>query len=218
MKLYYIIAFCSHCTLAVTSILLSLYVQELGADITYIGLVCAAFFLGALISAPFWGLFSDRTGKRKLIILLSVIGEAFACFLIIITRNILLLIFLQFLFGAFFVANRPILNTLIIESSSPNNKGKNVSFLNIARESAWTTGCVLAGIVGTIGLIYTFYTGLIISTTGLFASFFLKGTEKKRPAKQYYHFYKEGLFSYSWVIKTTLIFLYISIFIRTCAH
>lgn len=203
---------------AVTSILLSLYVKELGASVIQIGLVCAAFFIGALVSAPLWGFFSDRTGKRKLVILLSMAGEAFSCLLIIITRNILLLIFIQFLFGASFVVNRPIFNTLIIESSSPNNKGKNVSFLNIARESGWTTGCVLAGIIGNIGLIYTFYAGLIISTTGLFASFFLKNTEKKRPAKQHYHSCKKDPLPYTWVTKTTLIFLYISILIRACAQ
>jgi len=145
VRLCYIVAFCSHCVLAVTSILLSLYVKELGASVTQIGLVCSAFFLGALISAPLWGFFSDRTGKRKLVILLSMIGEASSCFLIIITRNILLLTLIQFLFGASFVANRPILNTLIIESSPPNKKGRSVGFLNIARESAWTTGCILAG-------------------------------------------------------------------------
>ena len=218
VRLCYIVAFCSHCVLAVTSILLSLYVKELGASVTQIGLVCSAFFLGALISAPLWGFFSDRTGKRKLVILLSMIGEASSCFLIIITRNILLLTLIQFLFGAFFVANRPILNTLIIESSPPNKKGRSVGFLNIARESAWTTGCILAGTIGNIGLIYTFYAGLIISTTGLFASSFLKEIDRKESTEQYYHSCKEGFSPYIWVIRTTLAFLYVSKFIQSCAQ
>ncbi|NJL28630.1 MAG: MFS transporter [Thermoanaerobaculia bacterium] len=48
--------------------LLPFYATRFGADATTVGVLMAAFAFGQLISAPFWGRLSDRTGRRPVII------------------------------------------------------------------------------------------------------------------------------------------------------
>jgi len=61
--------------------LLPFYAERLGADPVVVTFLVAAFALAQLLSSPFWGRFSDRLGRRPMIILgLVVSAGAFALF------------------------------------------------------------------------------------------------------------------------------------------
>lgn len=61
--------------------LLPFYAERLGADAVVVTLLIAAFSLAQLLTSPFWGRFSDRLGRRPMIILgLLVSAAAFVLF------------------------------------------------------------------------------------------------------------------------------------------
>lgn len=61
--------------------LLPFYAERLGADPVVVTFLVAAFALAQLVSSPFWGRFSDRLGRRPMIILgLLVSAAAFVLF------------------------------------------------------------------------------------------------------------------------------------------
>src|SRR3712207_4861404 len=60
---------------------LPFFAERLGARPLVITMIISSFFLAQLISAPLWGRFSDRYGRRPaLLIGLSVSAVAFALF------------------------------------------------------------------------------------------------------------------------------------------
>lgn len=61
--------------------LLPFYAERLGADAVMVTMLIAAFSLAQLLTSPFWGRFSDRLGRRPMIILgLLVSAAAFVLF------------------------------------------------------------------------------------------------------------------------------------------
>lgn len=61
--------------------LLPFYAERLGADAVVVTFLVAVFALAQLLSSPFWGRFSDRLGRRPMIILgLLVSAAAFVLF------------------------------------------------------------------------------------------------------------------------------------------
>lgn len=56
--------------------LLPFYAERLGADPVLVTLLVAAFSLAQLLTSPFWGRFSDRLGRRPMIILGLVVSAA----------------------------------------------------------------------------------------------------------------------------------------------
>jgi MFS family permease len=61
--------------------ILPFYVQKIGVRPSLVTMISGAFFLSQLISAPFWGRFSDRRGRRPMLLLgLSASALAFAFF------------------------------------------------------------------------------------------------------------------------------------------
>ena len=82
----------------------SLYFQEnLGLSGTQLGIALAMHPLIGIIAAPIWGTWSDRTGKRKVCLLILAIGSAAGYFLVSSAENFsTLLLFMCIL--AFFSA------------------------------------------------------------------------------------------------------------------
>jgi MFS family permease len=61
--------------------ILPFYAQKIGVRPSLVTVIAAAFFLSQLISAPLWGRFSDRYGRRPMLLLgLSISALAFAFF------------------------------------------------------------------------------------------------------------------------------------------
>jgi len=211
----YGVAFCSHFISAITMTFLSLYGQSLGASNVEIGLLFASFLLAALISAPLWGILYDHIGGKKPIVF-GMIGTTLGCFLMILVKNISLLIGVEFLCGIFFAGNRPLINEMVVEFSS-GKKGKEIGLLNTNREFAFMAGCLLAGLMGEINLIYNFYIGLVVAIVGLFLSFFIKESREKtkKNKKKILHSSNFGSFviNFRYLIHSTLFFLCIAIII-----
>ena len=66
----------------------SLYFQEnLGLSGTQLGIALAIHPLIGIIAAPIWGTWSDRTGKRKVCLLILAIGSAAGYFLVSSAEN-----------------------------------------------------------------------------------------------------------------------------------
>ncbi|MCX6089130.1 MAG: MFS transporter [Candidatus Atribacteria bacterium] len=139
------IAFVSNIAYTMTSILFAIFANNIGLDIKQIGLIISAMTLGALISGPIWGKIVDRTGKRKLVLLLCLTGQGVFCLLTPFMKNFLPLFLARFFFGFFLVAQAPILNEIIIKNRDPEMRGKKLSFINIIRGVAYSFAVILSG-------------------------------------------------------------------------
>src|SRR3989440_9519970 len=71
--------------------LLPFYAKDLGANGFIVGLLVSSFAIAQLLSAPVWGRFSDRYGRRPA--LLVGLGASAIAFVIFAYANSLLLLF-----------------------------------------------------------------------------------------------------------------------------
>ena len=65
-------------TIGISSPLISLYLQELGASYERIALILASFAATSLLTNYFWGWLSDKTGRRKPLIVGALLGLVIA--------------------------------------------------------------------------------------------------------------------------------------------
>src|SRR6266478_1977546 len=87
-----ITAFVDMLGLAMVIPLLPFYATKLGASATIVGVLIAAFSIAQLASAPLWGRFSDRYGRRPALLAgLLISAVAYVIFAYAITLWLLLL-------------------------------------------------------------------------------------------------------------------------------
>ncbi|HEX4496349.1 MAG TPA: MFS transporter [Thermoanaerobaculia bacterium] len=79
--------------------LLPFYAKDMGARPLVVGMILSAFFLAQLLSAPYWGRFSDRYGRRPAL-LIGLASSAVAFALFGLANSILLLFVFRLIQGA----------------------------------------------------------------------------------------------------------------------
>src|SRR5256714_14302717 len=72
-----ITAFVDMLGLAMIIPLLPFYATKMGASATIVGVLIAAFSIAQLASAPIWGRFSDRYGRRPALLAAPVVSVGF---------------------------------------------------------------------------------------------------------------------------------------------
>jgi sugar phosphate permease len=112
------------------------------------GFVVSMIYLGWLIGAPFWGYFSDKTGRKRSLLFFSTLGAAALLFVLILWSNmpILLLKTCLFLIG-FVSAPQVICFVLGVEENAENAKASAIAAINML---VTLVGGVLQPLVGWI--------------------------------------------------------------------
>src|SRR6185369_16391927 len=140
--------------------LLPFYVKELGGgDVSFFGwhagvgtisgFIVTAFTVAQLISAPLWGKFSDRVGRRPtLIIALAASGIAY---LIFGFANSLLLLFLSRLVQGAGGGTVGVIQAYVADSTEPKDRTRALGWLSATTNLGVVIGPVLGSFAVTLG-------------------------------------------------------------------
>jgi MFS family permease len=140
--------------------LLPFYVKELGGSgIDVLGLhlgigsiagfIVAAFTFAQLLSAPMWGRFSDRVGRRPT--LLIAIGAAGIAYLIFGFANSLLLLFLSRLVQGAGGGTVGVIQAYVADSTDPEDRARALGWLSATTNLGVALGPVLGSFAIALG-------------------------------------------------------------------
>jgi MFS family permease len=118
--------------------LLPFYAVRLGADAQLVGWMVASFSIAQVASAPLWGRFSDRWGRRPAL-LIGLLGSALA-FSIFAFADALWLLFAMRLVQGASGGTTGVMQAYIGDSVAPENRAKALGWL-----SASTSAGVMLG-------------------------------------------------------------------------
>ncbi len=123
---------------------LPLYAPERG--LKNFGAYFTALAVSTLASRVLTGRLSDRVGRRKVVLpfmgLLTV-----AVFLLPFLHSLSMLILIGICFGLGFGAYMPTLNALVVDETSPRQRGSAIAFFTSFMDVGITTGSIVLGIV-----------------------------------------------------------------------
>ncbi len=130
--------------------LLALFVAELQGDLEGValtaGIVCSVAGIAGAVAAPLWG----RVGQKKgfaLILQIAFLGAAVWNALQFFAVDIVQFSLLQALFGFFVVGVFPAINTIAVQSSNENFRGRLFGLTTTANQLGCMTGPLLGGFI-----------------------------------------------------------------------
>src|ERR1700741_5047694 len=139
-----ITAFVDMLGLAMVIPLLPFYATKLGASATIVGVLIAAFSMAQLASAPLWGRFSDRYGRRPaLLVGLLISAVAYVIFAYAGTIWLLLLSRIVQGFGGGTIG---VVQAYVADASDPNDRAKSLGWLS----AATSLGAVVGPAIGSV--------------------------------------------------------------------
>src|SRR5438309_2473364 len=140
--------------------LLPFYVKELGGpgvDVLGLhfgigsisGVIVASFTIAQLLSAPMWGRFSDRVGRRP--VLLIALGAAGIAYLIFGFAHSLLLLFLSRLVQGAGGGTVGVIQAYVADSTDPKDRARALGWLSATTNLGVALGPVLGSFAITLG-------------------------------------------------------------------
>jgi len=139
-----ITAFVDMLGLAMIIPLLPFYATKMGASATIVGVLIAAFSIAQLASAPLWGRFSDRYGRRPALLAgLLISAVAYVIFAYASTISLLLLSRIVQGFGGGTIG---VVQAYVADASDPNDRAKSLGWLS----AATSFGAVVGPAIGSV--------------------------------------------------------------------
>ncbi|MDY6774180.1 MAG: MFS transporter [Candidatus Nanohaloarchaea archaeon] len=140
-----------------SSIVLQLYLKDLGASPFQVSLLAVIFWAGMLLFAPLWGSLSDSSGRRKIFLALSALGAATVFPLYILADTVVAVLGLRFLFAVFAVGFPPVALAAMSETADRESRAKTLAPYHTSRALGFLIGWGGAGIVlDALGFTLTF--------------------------------------------------------------
>lgn len=175
----YITVFVNIAAFSMVFPLLPSFAKELNASNTEIGLIASVFALAQLIFSPFWGMLSDKFG-RKPIILIGITGLAASFFLFGITKHIPLLIVARFLQGVFSGASLPTARAYAADITTKEERVKIMGRVDGFIALGVILGPALVGFTGEHSIALPFFgAALVALLNALFVLFLLPESLRK---------------------------------------
>ena len=138
-----ITAFVDMLGLAMIIPLLPFYATKLGASATIVGILIAAFSIAQLASAPLWGLFSDRYGRRPALLVGLLISAA--AYLIFAYASTLWLLLLSRAVQGLGGGTIGVVQAYVADASDPKDRAKSLGWLS----AATSFGAVVGPAIGS---------------------------------------------------------------------
>ena len=129
--------------------LLPFYAESYGASAFTIGLLGTSFSLMQFVFSPIWGRWSDRIG-RKPIILLGLMGSCLS-YLALALATSLPLIFFARIIGGIAGANIPTAQAYIADVTTPENRARGMAMVGAAFGLGFIFGPAIGGLLSRIG-------------------------------------------------------------------
>ncbi len=129
--------------------LLPFYAERLGAGGLIVGLLVASFSVAQLLSAPLWGRFSDRFGRRPAM-MVSLVASAIA-FLIFAYADSLWMLFLSRLVQGAGGGTVGVIQAYVADSTHPDNRARALGWLSAATNAGVAIGPALGSLLSPLG-------------------------------------------------------------------
>jgi len=149
------------------------YAQSMGASATHLGLLFATYSLMQFIFSPLWGRYSDRVGRRPVLIV-GLMGMALSFVLFGLAQALWMLYAARVLGGLLSSAVLPTAMAYVADSTDPKRRGKGMGLMGAAMALGMIFGPAIGGFLGGLSPSVPFFAaaGLTILVAG-FATLFL---------------------------------------------
>jgi multidrug resistance protein len=127
--------------------LLPFYAKEFGANGLVVGLLVSSFAIAQLVSAPMWGRFSDRYGRRPA--LMVGLGASAIAYVIFAYSGTLWLLFLSRLVQGSGGGTVSVIQAYVADALKPEERAKGLGWLSAATNA----GVALGPVLGTYMLV-----------------------------------------------------------------
>jgi len=129
--------------------LLPFYAKDLGANGLMVGLLFSSFSVAQLITAPIWGRFSDRYGRRPAL-LVGLTASAIA-YVVFAYANTLWLLFLSRLVQGAGGGTVSVIQAYVADAVRPEDRAKGLGWLSAATNAGVALGPVLGTVASNLG-------------------------------------------------------------------
>lgn len=165
-------------------ILPEVIVQQ-GLSKVHVGGLLTIYALASFFTAPLWGSFSDRTGRKKLI-LIGLVGFSLSFFLFaLFIENIALLYVSRIVGGIFSGALYTAVTGFVADMTTEENRNKYMGLLGMSIGLGFIFGPALGGVLGGISLQAPFIgSGILTVLLFIYAAIVLKEPERRVDANK----------------------------------
>lgn len=132
------------------------YSRNLGADAFTLGLLMASFSLMQFIFAPYWGMLSDRIG-RKPVLAIGLIGFGLSFIIFGLSTQLWMLFVSRIVGGALSAGIFPASFALIADISEPGERGKIMGWMGAASGLGIIFGPAICGVFVPFGMSVPFF-------------------------------------------------------------
>ena len=136
--------------------LLPFYTSRLGGDAETVGILVSSFAIAQLVSAPLWGRFSDRFGRRPTL-LVALAASAIAFVIFGYAESILMLFVSRLVLGAG-GGTVGVIQAYVADATEPKDRAKSLGWLSAATNLGVALGPVIGSWAAGIGA-KTFHVG-----------------------------------------------------------
>jgi MFS transporter, DHA1 family, tetracycline resistance protein len=145
--------------------LLPFYAEKLGASATVVGLLISSYAFFQLISGPILGRWSDRIGRKPLLIV-SQLGTLTG-FLILAFSNQLWLVFLSRIIDGATAGNLSLAQAYIADVTTPENRAQSFGLIGIAFGIGFFVGPGISGFLSQYGYSYPILAAAFLSASSI---------------------------------------------------
>lgn len=151
--------------------LLPFYAEKLGASPTAVGLLVSAYAFCQLLSGPFLGRWSDRTGRKPLLIV-SQLGT-FASRLLLAGAGSLWVVYLARIIDGLTAGNLVLAQAYISDVTEPENRTRSFAVIGISFGIGFLLGPAISGALSGFGLAVPILLSAALSGVSVLATVFL---------------------------------------------
>jgi DHA1 family multidrug resistance protein-like MFS transporter len=148
------------------------YIEHFGAGGTELGWLMSTYSLMQLVSAPLWGILSDRYG-RKPILSVGVLGYAVTLFMFGLAKSFAMLFIARSLSGILSSATMPTAMAYIGDNTPQEEKSKGMGQLGAMVGVGVILGPLMGGLLSTDSLSLPFFIGSGLAFLALLLVIFL---------------------------------------------
>lgn len=182
--LIYLAVFVSVVAFSMVFPLLPLYAKHFAASNITIGLLAASFAFAQLLFSPFWGILSDRFG-RKPIILLGLFGLSLSFLVFAFAANLAALFLFRFIQGVFSGATMPSARAYVADVTSKEERVKAMGRIGASLALGVILGPAIGGLLAQSSMVLPFFAAALIAALNFILMFFFlpESLKEKRDYK-----------------------------------
>jgi DHA1 family tetracycline resistance protein-like MFS transporter len=158
-----------------------LYAERLGASPAWIGLLSTLYSAMQFVFAPVWGRFSDRVGRRP-VLLVSIVATAAAFAIYGFAQSFLLLLVSRAFAGAA-TANIAIAQAYVADVTAPEDRAKGMGLIGAAFGLGFVLGPAIGGLLSSYSLALPGFAAAGLAALNGVAAFFLLPEPSQRSAR-----------------------------------